>query len=50
MMEKAIVATRQLAKRQLTWLRSERDLIWFDSLQPDYQKDVLKYLQDIPIT
>jgi len=50
MVEKAIVATRQLAKRQLTWLRSETDLVWFDSLQPDYQQDVLKYLQDIPIS
>ena len=28
--ERAIVATRQLAKRQLTWLRSELDLRWFD--------------------
>jgi len=28
--ERAIAATRQLAKRQLTWLRSERDLRWFD--------------------
>ncbi len=26
----AIAATRQLAKRQLTWLRSERDARWFD--------------------
>lgn len=26
MVDKAIVATRQLAKRQLTWLRSERDV------------------------
>lgn len=50
MVEKAIVATRQLAKRQLTWLRSEEDLVWFDSLQPDYQRDVLKYLEDIPIS
>ncbi|MFI4954631.1 MAG: tRNA (adenosine(37)-N6)-dimethylallyltransferase MiaA [Gammaproteobacteria bacterium] len=29
--EKGIAATRQLAKRQLTWLRSWPDLIWFDS-------------------
>ena len=50
MVEKAIVATRQLAKRQLTWLRSEQDLVWFDSLQPDYQQDVLKYLKGIPIS
>ncbi len=26
----AIYATRQLAKRQLTWLRGQRDLRWFD--------------------
>ena len=50
MVEKAIVATRQLAKRQLTWLRSEDELVWFDSLQPDYQQDVLKYLNAIPIS
>ncbi|MCK4608331.1 MAG: tRNA (adenosine(37)-N6)-dimethylallyltransferase MiaA [Gammaproteobacteria bacterium] len=31
MIEKAIIATRQLAKRQLTWLRSWPDLKWFDS-------------------
>jgi len=28
--EKAIIATRQLAKRQLTWLRSWPNLHWFD--------------------
>ena len=28
---KAIVATRQMAKRQLTWLRAQQDGIWFDS-------------------
>ncbi len=28
--ERAIAATRQLAKRQLTWLRGERDVRWFD--------------------
>lgn len=31
MREKAIVATRQLAKRQLTWLRSWPDLVYLDS-------------------
>ncbi|MCF7980644.1 MAG: tRNA (adenosine(37)-N6)-dimethylallyltransferase MiaA [Pseudomonadales bacterium] len=31
MVQKAIVATRQLAKRQLTWLRSWPDLNWLDS-------------------
>ena len=28
--EEAVAATRQLAKRQLTWFRSELDLRWFD--------------------
>ena len=29
--DKALYATRQLAKRQLTWLRGELDARWFDS-------------------
>jgi tRNA dimethylallyltransferase len=28
--EKAIAATRQLAKRQLTWLRKEQGALWYD--------------------
>lgn len=31
MVEKATAATRQLAKRQLTWLRNWRDLTWLES-------------------
>jgi tRNA dimethylallyltransferase len=31
MLEKSIIATRQLAKRQLTWLRADRSVSWFDS-------------------
>ena len=35
MMEKAINATRQLAKRQMTWLRSEPELHWlYDDAEP----------------
>lgn len=30
---RALVATRQLAKRQITWLRAERDLSVFDALE-----------------
>ena len=30
-MQAALVATRQLAKRQLTWLRAEPEATWFDS-------------------
>jgi len=33
--EKAIAATRQLAKRQLTWLRSMSERHVIDSLAPD---------------
>jgi tRNA dimethylallyltransferase len=32
--ERAIVATRQLARRQLTWLRAEPDAGWFNSADP----------------
>ncbi len=30
MIEKGIIATRQLAKRQFTWLRADPELIWLD--------------------
>jgi tRNA dimethylallyltransferase len=30
---RALVATRQLAKRQMTWLRQHRDANWFDPLE-----------------
>ena len=33
MVDRGIVVTRQLAKRQLTWLRNEKDAIWLDSQQ-----------------
>ncbi len=33
MVERGIVVTRQLAKRQLTWLRKEEDAVWLDSQQ-----------------
>lgn len=35
MVEKGIIATRQLAKRQLTWLRGWPALNWIDSEAPD---------------
>jgi tRNA dimethylallyltransferase len=31
----AVAATRQLAKRQLTWLRRRERAQWFDSMQPE---------------
>ena len=33
MQEHAIVATRQLAKRQITWCRSENNAKWYDALE-----------------
>jgi tRNA dimethylallyltransferase len=33
--EQAIAATRQLAKRQLTWLRRRANAQWLDSMRPD---------------
>lgn len=33
---KGIVATRQLAKRQITWLRKEQNATWLDPTEPDY--------------
>jgi tRNA dimethylallyltransferase len=33
--QQAVAATRQLAKRQLTWLRQRQAATWFDSTHPD---------------
>lgn len=32
--QKSVIATRQLARRQLTWLRAEPGATWFDGLDP----------------
>jgi len=42
MVERGIVVTRQLAKRQLTWLRNEENAVWFDSEQADIKNQILK--------
>lgn len=42
---KGVVATRQLAKRQLTWLRSWDDLVWVDSMAADHVDCVLKLVR-----
>ena len=34
--EKGKAATRQLARRQLTWLRSESDAVWLDPTESDF--------------
>lgn len=45
MQEKAIASTRQLAKRQLTWLRGLTGGIWFDSESPTLLTEVSEYLK-----
>ncbi|WP_205849143.1 tRNA (adenosine(37)-N6)-dimethylallyltransferase MiaA [Natronospirillum operosum] len=45
MRERGIVVTRQLAKRQLTWLRGWRNLQHFDTLAPDLTERVLTSLR-----
>lgn len=46
MVENAIVATRQLAKRQLTWLRREQDAHWFESQDDHILGKILKFLEE----
>ncbi|NND65681.1 MAG: tRNA (adenosine(37)-N6)-dimethylallyltransferase MiaA, partial [Gammaproteobacteria bacterium] len=47
--ERAVIATRQLAKRQMTWLRSEPDLAWIQGHSHAERwhsmREVLKQLQ-----
>ena len=39
---KGICATRQLAKRQITWLRGwQNEITWLDSLQPERAQEVV---------
>lgn len=42
MKTQAITATRQLAKRQLTWLRKENNAVWFDTLQENLLENVIQ--------
>lgn len=46
MIERAIVATRQLAKRQVTWFRKEQNCGWFDSLENDLISNLLIYINN----
>lgn len=49
MVERGIIATRQLAKRQFTWLRGWDGLHWLDSLACDNLSRTLKYLESVSI-
>ncbi|MFT0213228.1 tRNA (adenosine(37)-N6)-dimethylallyltransferase MiaA [Pseudomonas sp. F1_0610] len=48
MQARGIAATRQLAKRQFTWLRSWSDAHWLDSLATDNLSTALKLLNNAP--
>lgn len=41
MKDKAVAATRQLAKRQITWLRGWKDVTWLDTFNTDNVNNVL---------
>jgi tRNA dimethylallyltransferase len=43
--EKAVIATRQYAKRQMTWLRSEHDSHWVDPLDANSLATVLNLIR-----
>ena len=46
MIDRAVVATRQLIKRQLTWLRKEQDGHAFDSQEDGVRDKILIFLED----
>ena len=46
MLERGIIATRQLAKRQLTWLRREADCTWLDSEAPRLDERVTDLMHE----
>jgi tRNA dimethylallyltransferase len=47
MKEKAIISTRQLAKRQMTWLRRWKEAEWFNSEEKNLTEKVVKSLQKL---
>ena len=42
---RGVVATRQLAKRQLTWMRARQGDAWLDSTDPDLLQQAVRRLQ-----
>jgi tRNA dimethylallyltransferase len=49
MADRGIFATRQLAKRQLTWLRGEPDMHWFDSSRPGFEAKIVEFLSTLRV-
>jgi len=46
MAQRSIIATRQLAKRQLTWLRAEQDIRWLETSCMNEYQALLKLLAE----
>jgi len=44
MIQQGIVATRQFAKRQFTWLRSDKEAEWMDALQENIYSQIREKL------
>lgn len=49
MIERGVIATRQLAKRQMTWLRGWEGVHWLDTTACDNLPRALKYLKSLSI-
>lgn len=47
MREKGIAATRQLAKRQLTWLRHWEGALFYDSQNVGFNTDIIAKIREI---
>jgi tRNA dimethylallyltransferase len=45
MVREAVRATRQLAKRQLTWLRGEAGALWRDASRPGIAADLARVVE-----
>lgn len=44
---KGVAATRQLAKRQLTWLRNQTGITWFDCTREDLIEQLAVYIENL---
>ena len=47
MAERAVIATRQLARRQFTWLRKEQDARWFETGAAGLADRVTQHLREV---
>ena len=50
MVRKAVTATGQLAKRQMTWLRQETEAQWFDALEQKLYSKAITYIKSMVMT